>query len=282
MSAIAKIAGVCGWPIHHSLSPDLHNFWLRELGVSGAYVSFAVRPDEAIYAFQSLKHTSISGVNVTLPLKKLAYEAADEISPDARKLGVSNCLYKRDGKLIAHNTDLEGFIAPLLENMGPKRLVKNPALVIGTGGAAKAVIGALMAVGVPEIRLLGRTDIKAENLAGEINVPSLYNLPWDKRNSAVSGVGLIVNASAGGMSGKPGLDISLAKASSETFIYDLIYTPRQTKLLREAKRRGLKHLGGLEMLIAQARPSFKLFYGIEAPREPDPASLLWAALKGRR
>ena len=137
MSAVAKLAGVCGWPIHHSLSPVLHNFWLRELGISGAYVHFAVRPDEALRAFRSLKATSIAGVNVTQPLKQLAFEAADERTPDATKLGVSNCLYKRDGKLIAHNTDLEGFAAPLIKAMGARELSEKPALIIGTRCVAR-------------------------------------------------------------------------------------------------------------------------------------------------
>jgi len=278
---IATLAGVCGWPIHHSLSPNLHSFWLRELGLSGAYVHFAIRPDDAIHAFKTLKRTSIVGVNVTTPLKELAFQAADEVTPDARKLGVANCLYKRGGKLIAHNTDLEGFAAPLLKHYGAKALAQSPTLVIGTGGASRAVIGALMALGVPEIRLIGRTDEKAEALAHEINVPSLYSLPWAQRNSAVIGAGLIVNASAGGMKGKPGLDIALDRAGPETFIYDLIYTPRETRLLRDAKTRKLRHLGGIEMLIAQARPSFKLFYGSPPPEDPDPAPVLWQALKER-
>ena len=131
-----KLAGVCGWPIHHSLSPVLHSFWLKKLRLSGAYVHFAVRPDNALHAFQSLKRTSITGVNVTSPLKKFAYDAADEQTPDARKLGVANCLYKRGDKLVAHNTDLEGFAAPLLTHYGAHSVMNVSALVIGTGGAA--------------------------------------------------------------------------------------------------------------------------------------------------
>jgi len=127
MSSVSKLAGVCGWPIHHSLSPLLHNFWLKELDLSGAYVHFAVRPDEALRAFKSLKSTSIAGVNVTQPLKEIAFQAADEQTPDATKLGVANCLYKRGDKLIAHNTDLEGFAAPLINAMGARQLSEKPA-----------------------------------------------------------------------------------------------------------------------------------------------------------
>jgi len=277
-SPIAKLAGVCGWPIHHSLSPLLHNFWLREMNIKGAYVHFAVRPDEAEYAFQSLKHTTISGVNVTLPLKELAFNAADERTPDAEKLSVANCLYKRDDKLVAHNTDLEGFAAPLLKSLGTNAIMNTPAFVIGTGGASRAVIGALLALSSPEIRICGRRDEKTQNLANEIGLPSLYAVPWTQRHTALSGAGLIINASAGGMSGKPNLDIRLDHASEGAFVYDLIYTPLETELIKTAKKRGLKHIGGLEMLVAQARPSFKLFYGQIPPDTLDPTHVLVKAL----
>jgi len=250
MSSVSKLAGVCGWPIHHSLSPLLHNFWLKELDLSGAYVHFAVRPDEALRAFKSLKSTSIAGVNVTQPLKEIAFQAADEQTPDATKLGVANCLYKRGDKLIAHNT-------------------------------SRAVIGALLALNVPEIRITGRTNSKAERLATMVNVPSFYAVPWEERNVAIETAGLIINATSGGMTGKPQLDIDISRAQPGSFVYDLIYTPRQTKLLREAKAAGCKTLGGLEMLIAQARPSFKLFYGVAPPKQPDPSAMLFQALRAR-
>ena len=282
MSEVVKLAGVCGWPIHQSLSPVLHNFWLRELALPGAYVHFAVRPDEALRAFKSLKQTSISGVNVTMPLKTIAFEAADERSPDALKLGVSNCLYKKEGKLIAHNTDLEGFAAPLIKTMGGKALSETSALIIGTGGASRAVIGALLALNIPEIRITGRTDSKAEDLVSMVNVPSFYAVPWEHRNVAVASAGLIINATSAGMAGKAELDIDISKAKPGTFVYDLIYTPRETKLLKDAKQAECQTLGGLQMLIAQARPSFKLFYGHEAPTLPDPSEMLHKALKDAR
>ncbi len=274
-----KLAGVCGWPIHHSLSPVLHSFWLRHMNLKGAYVHFAVRPDTALDAFRSLKRTSITGVNVTSPLKKTAFDAADEHTPDARKLGVANCLYKRGDKLVAHNTDLEGFAAPLLQHYGAHSVMNVSALVIGTGGAAHAVIGALMALNCPEIRVIGRTPGRADALVNDVNVPSLYAVPWEDRHHWISTTGLIVNASAGGMTGKPELDVSLASAVPGTFVYDLVYTPRQTGLMKKAERHGLPHIGGLEMLIAQARPAFKLFFGQRPPDHLDPTEDLLRALK---
>jgi len=281
MNQVMKLAGVCGWPIHHSLSPTLHNFWLRDLGISGAYVHFAVRPDEAVKAFQSLKNTSISGVNVTLPLKSLAFKAADEHSSDALKLGVANCLYKKNGLLIAHNTDMEGFAAPLLKTLDGSSLANRSALVIGTGGAAKAVIGALLSLNVPEIRVCGRNDQLAENIASSVNLPSIYNIPWEQRHLAVANAGLLVNASAGGMKGKAQLDLDISAIKPDCFVYDLIYVPRQTRLLRAAKKMGCQTLGGMEMLIGQAKPSFRYFYG-QAPREgSDPTPVLLNELRAR-
>jgi len=275
------LAGVCGWPIHHSLSPLLHNFWLKEIGLKGAYVHFAVRPDDALHAFKTLKHTSISGVNVTQPLKRLAFEAADSRTPDAEKLGVANCLYKREGKLIAHNTDMQGFAAPLLQKVNARQLLNSPTFLIGTGGASRAVIGALLAMGIPEIRLCGRTDSKVEEICQQINVPSLYPVKWADRLTALSGAKLIINATSGGMKGKPPLDISLARATPGALVYDLIYTPQITPLLSEAKYRGFDILGGLDMLVEQARPSFKLFYGVEPPAGLDPRPLLTKMLATR-
>lgn len=274
---LTKLAGVCGWPIHHSLSPVLHNHWLRETGVRGAYVPFMVKPWEAEHAFRSLKKTTISGVNVTLPLKTDAFKAADETTEDAQRIGAANCLYVRRGQLIAHNTDLEGFSEPLRGRRSHTDFKGMTALVIGAGGAARAVIAALIDMGLPEIILVNRTDEKAEALVSQVGLPSLYALPWANRKLAVKRSGLIINASAAGMRGYPALDVSLAGAAKTSLIYDLIYTPEVTPLIADAKARGLETLGGLDMLIAQARPSFQLFYGEPAPTS-DPSDLLRRAL----
>ena len=271
---LLKLAGVVGWPVHHSVSPVLHNYWLKKLSIHGAYTMFAVHPDEAKYAFQSLKHTSISGLNVTIPLKGLAYEAADEISSDARKLGVCNVLYKKHGKLIGHNTDTEGFAGPLLAQIGHKFILNNAVTIIGAGGAARAVLGSLLALGAPEIRLLNRTDARAKKLVANVNIPSLYACEWENRQQAVAGCGLLINASSAGMAGYDALDIDLHGLADNAWVYDLVYTPLITPLMKKAQMRGLNTIGGLDMLIAQARPSFKLFYGRDAPEDGDVKSLL--------
>lgn len=276
---IPKLAGVCGWPIHHSLSPVLHNYWLKKTGISGAYIPFAVRPDRAVEAFQSLKQTSIRGVNVTLPLKRQAFLAADEHTSDAQRLGAANCLYKREGKLIAHNTDMQGFAAPLLGKMDARQIAQSSVLIIGAGGAARAVIGALLSLNVPEIRITNRTDSKAEDLVSDVNLPSLNSLLWNDRQGAVAHADIIVNSTSAGMSGYPELDVSLKTARAGTLIYDLIYTPRQTPFMKQAENYGCEILGGLPMLIEQARPSFRHFYGELPMKEADPTELLYDCLR---
>ncbi|NNC38307.1 MAG: shikimate dehydrogenase [Acidimicrobiales bacterium] len=278
----AKIAGVCGWPIHHSLSPLIQNFWLQKMGIKGAYTMFAVHPEEAVYAFKSLKRTTICGLNVTIPLKGKAFEAADEVTPDAQKLGVCNILYRRGDKLIGHNTDMEGFAGPLLQRVGHNYVLNNTVTVIGAGGAARAVIGALLAIGAPEIRLINRTDERAELLAQNVNVPSLYAVPWRRMKDAIYGSGLVVNASAAGMKGMPPLKLDLEYLAPEGWVYDLVYTPQNTLLLKKARKLGFNTIGGLDMLIAQARPSFKLFYEQLPPHDLDPRELIIQHLKAKK
>lgn len=279
---IPKLAGVCGWPAHHSVSPMMHSYWLKEMGIVGAYVPFAVRPDDGKRAFTTLKHTSITGVNVTAPLKRTAFESADIVTPDAEKLGVANCLYKRGNKLVAHNTDLEGFAAPLLARYGAKNVMNAPAIVFGSGGAARAVIGALLSLNCPEIRICGRTDEKAEALRDEINLPSIYNVAWRHRQMSIPSAGLLINASSAGMTGFDDLDVDLKMALPCSFVYDLVYSPLATGFIKQAHRHDLPFVGGLDMLIAQARPSFKIFFGETPPESLNPKPMLVNALTKRK
>ena len=283
MSApLPRLAGVCGWPIHHSLSPVLHTHWLRRAGLRGAYVPFMVKPWEARRAFATLPRTTIAGLNVTLPLKTDAFLAADEATEDAQRIGAANCLYVRKGRLIAHNTDLEGFAAPLVSRIDVQTLQGSSAMVVGAGGAAKAVVGALLSLGLPEIMITNRTDARAEDLAAQAGLPSFYAVPWARRQAALRRADVLINASAAGMQGYPALDLDLKDARGSALVYDLIYTPERTPLLESARARGLDTLGGLPMLIAQARPSFRLFYGVDAPTGGEEDVLRRALETGRR
>ena len=273
---LPTVAGVCGWPIHHSLSPLLHTYWLRGMGLAGAYVPFLVRPDRAVAAFRSLPRTSIAGVNVTLPLKAQALASADRASPEAKRLGAANLLYRDRGELVAHNTDPEGFLAPLLEQMDSDRLRRSSAVVFGAGGAARAVVGALSGIGVPDIRVCARRAAPARDLAARFALPSLHTYPWERRQEALGGAALVVNATSAGLKGRAPLDVRLGRSGVEpgALAYDLVYTPRLTPFLREAREAGLATLDGLPMLVEQARPSFARLFGQRPPAALDPLPLL--------
>ncbi len=283
---ITKLAGVAGWPVHHSLSPYLHTLWLQALKergtpIKGAYTMFAVQPAEAVRAFRSLKRTSLAGLNVTIPLKHSAYQAADEHTPDAMRLGVCNVLYKRGDILVGHNTDMEGFATPLLKQIGPRQLMNMAVTLVGTGGAARAALGALLSMGAPEIILLGRDDAKVRALVKQINTPNLLAWSWAERQDIISRCGLVINATSAGMKNNPALDIDIRSMAPASWVYDLVYTPLVTPLLAQAQQSGLQTLSGLDMLIAQARPSFKLFFGHDAPVVSDLRARLERRLEGK-
>ncbi len=282
MTGHIKIAGVAGWPIHHSLSPLLQNYWLKNCKTNGAYTMFAVHPNEAIYAFKTLKKTTINGLNVTLPLKALAFEAADEVTPDAQKLGVCNVLCKRNGKLVGHNTDMEGFAAPLLEHIGHHYILNNAVTLVGAGGAARAALGSLLALGAPEIRIINRSNKRAKKLVSNINIPNLHAYNWSDRHNIIADTGLVINATAAGMVGHEKLDIDVSTMKKGSWIYDLIYTPLETPLMKQAQKHSLNTIGGLEMLIAQARPSFRLFYGTEPPNNVGAKEMLIKHLQANK
>ncbi len=296
-----KLAGVVGWPIHHSLSPLLHTYWIDHLApeirdsTKHIYTLFALPPHEAKNAFQSLKSTDICGLNVTLPLKEIAYECVDVLTPQAQNIGACNCLYVREGKLIGHNTDSEGFSAPLRTHLGKHSLdenanhtdiiTSNPVFIIGAGGAARACVHGLLAMGVKEIYLSARTDKRAQQLCAQINSPHLQAIPWTHRQEKLGECALLVNASAGGQQGQSPLDIDpsglfSARSANNThaLVYDLIYTPTHTPLLQASTKAGLHVLGGLDMLIAQARPSFELFFGENVPENTNVHAHLTAHL----
>ncbi len=274
-----KLAGIAGWPAHHSLSPVIHNYWINQLrnnniNINAAYTMFAVRPDEAIRAFNSLKKTSINGLNITMPLKSLAYKAVDKHTEEAQKLGVCNVIYKKNKILIGHNTDMEGFIAPLINNITSHELLNMTITIIGTGGAARAALGALLTMGIQEIRLIGRDNEKSKKLVNHINTPNLQYWRWQDRNNAIKSSNLLVNATSAGFVSKKPLDINLDFMSPNTWVYDLVYNPLQTPLLNQAQKRGLNIIDGLDMLIAQARPSFKLFFEQDPPQDNNVKNLL--------
>ncbi|HSR56486.1 MAG TPA: shikimate dehydrogenase [Alphaproteobacteria bacterium] len=269
LSGKARVAGIIGWPVAHSLSPRLHNFWLEKHGIDGAYVPLPVAPEHFSQSLRVLAHMGFAGVNVTVPHKEAALKAVDQADPAARRIGaVNTVVVRRDGSLYGANTDGSGFIAHLAQAAADFDPAAAPAVVIGAGGAARALVAALMDAGTPEVRLSNRTLARAEELAvglgGGVRV-----INWVDRAHALEDAGILVNATTQGMTGQQPLKLDLSRLPGDAVVYDIVYTPERTPLLREAAARGNPAIGGLGMLLHQAVPGFKAWFGIEPEVDED-------------
>ena len=268
LSGAARLAGVMGWPVAHSRSPRIHGYWLREAGVDGAYVPLAVPPDALGTALAALPLLGFRGCNLTVPHKEAALAHMSSLSEAARRVGAVNTVtVGEDGALAGDNTDGLGFVRHLRETV-PTWRADEPAVVLGAGGAARAVVATLAAEGVAEIRVVNRTPHRAAALADAFG-GAVRPLPWRARDGALDGCGLLVNATTLGMIGRPALAVDLARLPPEAAVYDLVYAPLETGLLAAARARGNPAVDGLGMLIHQARPGFAAWFG--APAEPTAA-----------
>lgn len=260
MSLITRLAGVMGWPVDHSLSPQLHGFWLRELGIRGYYLPLSVQPMDLARALWSLPALGFRGVNITVPHKEHAVNLMDTVAPIVSKIGAVNTVtVGEDGSLHGTNTDAFGFIQNLragAKNWKPVR----PTLVIGAGGAARAVCVGLLEAGATEIRVCNRTLARGGELVRELG-GNLQVVDWKDREAALDGVGLLVNTSTLGMQSAEPLKISLEKLPKDAVVTDLVYVPLETPLLRAAKSRGNTVVDGLGMLLYQAQPGFLSWFG---------------------
>lgn len=280
-TAHIKTACVIGDPIVHSLSPLLHMTWIKTLGLKARYGRVQIKAQtfkkDVINCF---KDKNFVGMNITLPHKQAALALAAHASVEAIEAGAANLLIRRDGQLWAHNTDIEGFTAPLFKVRGEKCWKDSTIVIIGAGGAARgALIGALK-LKPHKIILLNRTDAKAQSLAKAFGKP-VQAQPWSDRQNALRDADLLVNASAAGMTGKTALALCCEGLAPGALVYDLIYTPLKTPLLAEASAAGYGVLNGLDMLIAQARPSFEAFFGVPPPADEAVKGVLIKALEAR-
>ncbi|CAK0744266.1 Shikimate dehydrogenase (NADP(+)) [uncultured Gammaproteobacteria bacterium] len=276
ITGAALVAGVIGWPIRHSRSPRLHGFWLNRYGIDGAYVPLAVPPARLVEAVRSLPALGLRGVNVTVPHKEAVLAALDQIDSGAARLGAVNTVVVGvDGLLEGFNTDGFGFMANLVAAEPDWRADAAPAVVIGAGGAARAVVAALADAGCPEIRLTNRTIERAERLAADLG-GSVRVVSWDRRHALLDQAGLVVNTTTQGMTGQSALDLELDRLDPVAVVTDLVYTPLLTPLLAAARARGNRVVDGLGMLLHQARPGFAAWFGIE----PEVDAGLRAAVLG--
>jgi shikimate dehydrogenase len=252
-----KLAGVIGWPARHSLSPVLHGHWLRLHGIAGAVVPLAVRPEDFGRVVDALPRMGFRGASVTVPHKEAAHALAFALDADAKATGAVNLLVFDHGTVEGRNTDALGFAMALREGLGEDAMRRGPAVVLGAGGAARAVVRALTAGGAPEIRIVNRSRGRAEALNA---VAPVRVFDWNDER-AFGGAALLVNTTVLGMKGQPALDIDLRVLPAPAGVVDIVYTPLETPLLTAARARGHKTLDGLPMLMHQAVPAFAAWFG---------------------
>jgi shikimate dehydrogenase len=270
-----KRACVIGWPVEHSRSPTIHRYWLKRYGIDGAYEKEAVPPDDAETFLRALAECNYVGANVTLPHKLAALKAADAADEAAYAIGAANTLWLDETRrLHATNTDAAGFMTNLNEQAPQWNRARRPVLVIGAGGAARAVLYGLLMGGATKILLANRTRNKAETLAGYFGPMSpatdwIEVIDWKERNRAVADCGLLVNTTSLGMTGQAPLDIDLAGLPADAVVADIVYSPLLTPLLAAARNRGKATVDGLGMLLHQAVPGFERWFGVRPEVTPE-------------
>ncbi len=263
------LAGVMGMPVAHSRSPTIHNFWLNAHGLRGAYVPLAVQPERLKDALAGLVALGFRGCNVTMPHKQTAMPLLHRVNETARRIGAVNTIVvEADGTLSGFNNDGNGFVQSLRDARPGWRADEGPIRLLGAGGAARAVVVALLENGARDIRIANRTPEKAQAIAAEFG-SAISTLPWDGRSAAVADIALLINSTDRGMIGKPALEIDLGRLGANTLVADLIYTPLETPFLADARRRGCTTVNGLGLLLNQARLAFQAWFGVLPDVTPE-------------
>ena len=256
------LAGVIGSPIAHSKSPRLHRHWLAKYGIAGDYVPLHVEKDDLREVLRALPKMGFVGANVTIPHKVAVLDIADQVSDRATLIGAANTLiFHEDGKIIADNTDGNGFLANLKQGAPNWRPDLGPAAVLGAGGAARAVIVTLLDAGVPEILLANRTRTKADILRSEFG-SRVRVFEWVQAGNMIEAATTVVNTTSLGMVGSPELRVPLDGLQPRTVVTDLVYNPLRTHLLDEAEKAGCTVVDGLGMLLHQGVPGFERWFGV--------------------
>lgn len=257
------MTGIIGWPVNHSISPRLHNYWLGKNDINGVYIPLPVTPRELQAALKGLAALGVRGVNLTIPHKEAAMDHLDIVDHTARRIGAVNTIVVRENHdLEGRNTDSHGFLENLRASALDWQPSAGPALILGAGGAARAIAFALCDAGVPEIRLVNRTIARAEQLAESVGVGCKV-AKLSEINMAVEDVTLFVNATSLGMEGQGDTEVSLENLPTSAVVNDIVYKPLRTSLLRQAQNRGNKVVDGLGMLLHQARYSFEIWFGVK-------------------
>jgi len=272
MADRAVKAFVCGHPIAHSRSPKIHGFWLKKHGIDGFYDAIDVMPENFEGFLGGLAENGLAGGNVTIPHKEAAYRLAARRDGAAEEIGAVNTLWFEDGLLCATNTDAHGFAANL-DDFAPGWEKSGRAVVLGAGGASRAIIFALRQRGFTDIRVINRTVERAHELADHFG-RSVSAHPFGAARELLADAGLLVNTTALGMHGNEEIAIDPSALPDHAVVTDAVYVPLETPLLSAAKARGLKTVDGLGMLLHQAVPGFERWFGIRPAVTPELRSLI--------
>ena len=280
----AKIAGIIGWPVGHSLSPVLHGYWLAEHGIDGALVPLPARAQDFAAILDGVRRAGFTGVNVTVPHKESAFALAHETDKAAQISGAANLLAFEGGRILARNTDGFGLQHSLREALGPDALSGTVAVMLGAGGAARGGLLALQAVGVRTVHILNRDPARAKSLAASLGKDITATLlpgaltDWP---SVAGAAALLLNTTSAGMGSIPPLALDLGALNKNAAVCDIVYNPLETPLLKDAKARGHRTIDGLGMLMHQAVPSFEVFFGVRPAVTPGLRVALEKVLRDR-
>jgi shikimate dehydrogenase len=257
------LAGVMGWPVMHSRSPLLHNYWFQQHHLAGTYVPLAIEPARLGPALRALHPLGFAGCSVTIPHKIEAMKIVDEVDTVSKRMGAISCVVVRpDGSLTATNNDWYGFLESIKQEQPEWRADRGPAVVIGAGGGSRAVCYGLAQAGVREIRLVNRTFARAKKVEVDFGRP-IKALPWEQRHDVLEGAAMVINATSQGMLGQAPLDLDLDKLPTGALAMDIIYIPLETPFLTAARKRGNPTMNGLGMLMHQGRPAWRAWFGLE-------------------
>jgi shikimate dehydrogenase len=276
----APKAFVVGHPIGHSRSPLIHGYWLERYRLAGSYERVDAPPARFERFLKSFADEGFVGGNVTIPHKEAAFRLADETTDRARRLGAANTLWLDGGRLMADNTDVLGFVAHLDQTLGEWSATISTALILGAGGAARAIAAALLDRGVAQLLVANRTLVKADEIQG-LDPKRVRVIAWSDIESRLRGARLLVNTTSLGMAGQSPLDLDLSRLPADAIVSDIVYVPLETALLAAARARGLRTVDGLGMLLHQAVPGFARWFGVTPEVTPELRALVAADIEGR-
>jgi len=283
LTGAGRIAGIMGWPVSQSVSPRLHGFWLEELGIDGALVPLAVKPEDFSTVLRGIMQAGFKGSSVTLPHKEAAFALCHDCDLAARAAGAVNLLiFHTNGRIEGRNTDATGLAQSLREKFGPDCVRGKAVVLLGAGGASRAAVVALHDLGAGEIRILNRTRSRADQLvavlAAQVTPKLIVATDWMQ---AATGAALVIHTTSAGMKGAPALDLDLSVLPTDSAVCDIVYNPLETPLLKRAREAGLRTVDGLGMLMHQGVPAFEAFFGVTPKVTPALRQYLEEGLRAR-